>query len=120
MWAFSDERRSPSEPEERARISRAVIQGLMAKADEALIAGTFDSRDDRHLSWVSMKLDERGWKELVTALAATLSEVEQIRGDAEKRLARSGAEAIPSTCAILGFESPPAPGEPPPASASGR
>jgi hypothetical protein len=117
MWAFSDERRSAPAPDERARISRAVIAGLRAKADEALAAETFDSREDRHLSWVSMKLDERGWKELVTALAATLGEVEQIRGDAEKRLAESGAEGIPSTCAILGFESPPAPGGPPPPSA---
>lgn len=116
MWSFSDGRWSALQPDERGRISKTVVQGLMAKAGEALAAETFDAREDRHLSWVSMKLDERGWKELVTALAATLGEVEQIRVDAERRLVESGAKAIPATCAILGFESPAAPGGPPPPS----
>ncbi len=56
-----------------------------------------------------MKLDEQGWKEMVTALTAAFGEVEQIRSDAEKRLADSGEEPITSTCAILGFPSPSAP-----------
>src|ERR1700753_2108528 len=55
--------------EERVRISRTVVQGLLARADEAMMANTFDAREDRHLSWVAMKLDEQGWKELTTTLA---------------------------------------------------
>jgi hypothetical protein len=113
---FSDLEWSEVLPEDRARITKTVFQGLLARVEGAVMAETFDSREDRHLSWIAMKLDEQGWKEMATTLAAAFGEVEQIRSDAEKRLARSGEEAIPSTCAILGFESPSAPDHPPPPS----
>lgn len=110
---FSDADWTSLDQEERARITKTVIQGLFARIEGAMMTDTFDSRDDRHLSWVAMKLDEQGWKEMATTLAAAFSEVEQIRSDAEKRLADGGGAAIPSTCAILGFESPSAPDRPP-------
>jgi hypothetical protein len=111
---FSDADWTSLTRDERVRISKTVIQGLFARADEALMGDTFDAREDRHLSWIAMKLDEQGWKELTTTLAAAFGEVEQIRTDAERRLAESGETPIPSTCAILGFESPSAPDNPPP------
>jgi hypothetical protein len=77
---------------------------------------TFDAREDRHLSWIAMELDEQGWREMATTLGAAFSEVEQIRSDAEARLADSDTSAIPTTCAILGFESPSVPTTPPPPS----
>jgi hypothetical protein len=100
--------------EERTRISKTVVQGLLARIEGAVMTGTFDARDDRHLSWVAMKLDEQGWKEMATALGAAFGEVEEIRKGSEKRLATDGGSAIPATCAILGFESPSAPDQPPP------
>jgi hypothetical protein len=99
---------------ERERISKTVIQGLFARADAAMMASTFDAREDRHLSWIAMRLDEQGWKELTTALAAVFGEVEQIRNDAEQRLADGGGPGFTSTCAILGFESPTVPQQHPP------
>jgi hypothetical protein len=113
---FSDAEWSDVPPEDRARISRTVIQGLLARVESAVMAETFDRRDDRHMSWIAMKLDAHGWREMATTLGAAFSEVEQIRTDAEARLARSGEKPIPSTCAILGFESPSAPDRPPPPS----
>jgi DNA-binding transcriptional ArsR family regulator len=111
---FSDADWTSLDREERARITKTVIQGLFARIEGAMMTDTFDSRDDRHLSWVAMKLDEQGWREMATTLAAAFGEVEQIRGEAEKRLAEGGGSVIPSTCAILGFESPSAPDRPPP------
>jgi hypothetical protein len=111
---FSDVEWSALTLEERERISKTVVQGLLARIEGAVMTGTFDERDSRHLSWIAMKLDEQGWSEMATTLAAAFGEVEQIRSDAEKRLAESGEAAIPSTCAILGFESPSAPDQPPP------
>jgi hypothetical protein len=110
---FSDADWTSLTQEERVRISKTVVQGLFARADEAMMADTFDAREDRHLSWIAMRLDEQGWKELSTTLAAAFGEVEQIRSDAEGRLDASGAPAIPATCAILGFESPTVPERPP-------
>jgi hypothetical protein len=109
---FSDADWTALTQEERVRISKTVVQGLFARADEAMMADTFDAREDRHLSWIAMKLDEQGWKELTTTLAAAFGEVEQIRSDAEKRLETSRASSVPATCAILGFESPTVPERP--------
>jgi hypothetical protein len=113
---FSDTEWADVSPEDRARITKTVIQGLLARVESAVMAETFDLREDRHMSWIAMKLDEHGWREMATTLGAAFSEVEQIRTDAEARLARSGEKPIPSTCAILGFESPTAPDRPPPPS----
>jgi hypothetical protein len=97
------------------RLSKTMVQGLMARIEGAMMADTFDSRASRHLTWIAMRLDEQGWSEMTTALAAAFGEVEQIRADAEARLDRDGEDGIPSTCGILGFPSPPgAQATPPP------
>jgi len=111
---FSDVEWAALDQEARERISKTVVQGLLARIEGAVMTNTFDARDDRHLSWIAMKLDEQGWSEMATTLGAAFGEVEQIRKDAERRLAESDVPAIPSTCAILGFESPTAPDKPPP------
>ncbi len=93
----------------RSKLSRISLQGMIARADRAVREGTFDARPDRHLTWVPMQLDERGWEEVIAALAATFGELTQIRHDAKDRLAASGEEVVPATVAMLGFESPPPP-----------
>lgn len=92
----------------RQRISRTVLQGLVARAESAMMAAQFDSRLDRHLSWIPIKnLDERGWTQLQSILATTFEDVEQIRSDSEERLRESDESAISATVGILLFESPP-------------
>jgi hypothetical protein len=93
----------------RRELSRISIQGLIARADRAISGETFDTRSDRHLSWMPMQLDERGWEEVIDTLATTFGELTQIRLDAEDRLAASGEKVVPATVAMLGFESPPPP-----------
>ncbi|HET9197944.1 MAG TPA: winged helix-turn-helix domain-containing protein [Solirubrobacterales bacterium] len=93
----------------RVQLSRISLQGMIARADRAIAEDTFDARTDRHLTWVPMQLDERGWKEVIARLAATFAELTEIRRDASDRLAASGEEVIPATVAMLGFESPPPP-----------
>ena len=93
----------------RRKLSRISVQGLIARADRAISAETFDARPDRHLSWMPMQLDERGWEEVIATLAATFGELTQIRHDARDRLAASGEAVVPATVALLGFESPPPP-----------
>lgn len=114
---FSDLQWNELDREERVRLSKTMVQGLVARIEGALMSDTFDARVNRHLTWIAMRLDEQGWSEMTTALGAAFSEVEQIRADAEARLDRDGEEGIPSTCGILGFPSPagaqrtPPPGE---------
>ncbi|HEX6780830.1 MAG TPA: winged helix-turn-helix domain-containing protein [Solirubrobacterales bacterium] len=97
------------DPATRRQLSRISLQGMVARADRAIAEDTFDARADRHLTWMPMQLDERGWKEVVAKLATTFAELTQIRRDAGDRIAASGAEVIPATVAMLGFESPPPP-----------
>lgn len=106
---FTDEEWAALTPRERCLISRTMYQGLAARAEGAMMAHTFDSRADRHLSWIAMEVDEQGWTELMSALADTLGDVTQIRHDAQDRLAASGDKAVPVTVGMLGFESPPPP-----------
>ena len=106
---FSDAEFEAMPETTRGQLSRLALQGLIARADRALSTETFDARPDRHLTWVPMQLDERGWKEVIATLATTFGELTQIRHDARDRLAASGEEVIPTTVAMLGFESPPPP-----------
>jgi hypothetical protein len=106
---FSDEEWKELTPVERRLISRTMYQGLAARAEGAMLADTFDSRADRHLTWVAIDVDERGWSEAMGSLTGCYREVERIRYDAGDRLAASGERRIPLTVGILGFESPPPP-----------
>jgi hypothetical protein len=103
---FSDLQWNELDHEERVRLSKTMVQGLMARIEGALMSDTFDARANRHLTWIAMRLDEQGWSEMTTALSAAFGEVEQIRADAEARLDRDGEDGIASTCGILGFPSP--------------
>lgn len=106
---FTDEEWAALTQRERCLISRTMYQGLAARAEGAMMAHTFDSRTDRHLSWIAMEVDERGWTELMSTLATTLGDVTQIRHNARDRLAASGDKVVPVTVGMLGFESPPPP-----------
>ncbi len=97
--------------EERRAISRSTLQTLIARADGALIAGTFDNRVDRHLSWLSMELDEEGWQELRDLQAETLERAQGIKAAAIARKhdrAERGDKiaTFPTTFGALAFESP--------------
>jgi hypothetical protein len=94
---------------QRQKLSRISIQSVVARADRAIREDTFDARPDRHLTWMPMHLDARGWGEAMAALAACFGELNQIKHDARDRIAVSGEEIIPTTVAMLGFQSPPPP-----------
>jgi hypothetical protein len=106
---FTDEEWAALTQRERCLISRTMYQGLAARAEGAMMSHTFDSRVDRHLSWIAMEVDELGWTELMSTLSSTLGSVTQIRHDARDRLAASGDKVVPVTVGMLGFESPPPP-----------
>jgi DNA-binding transcriptional ArsR family regulator len=103
---FSDLQWNELDREERVKVSATIVQGLVARIEGAQKSDTFDSRSNRHLTWVAMRLDEQGWSEMATALTAAFGEVEQIRAEAETRLDRDGEEGIAATCGLLGFPSP--------------
>jgi hypothetical protein len=106
---FNDAEFEEMPQETRRQLSRISLQGLIARTDRAIWEDTFDARVDRHLTWMTMQLDERGWNEVIATLAAAFGELTQIRHDARDRLAASGEKVVPVTVGMLGFESPPPP-----------
>jgi hypothetical protein len=106
---FSDKEFDAMPAEQRQTLSRTSWQGLVARTDGAIRKGTFDARTDRHLTWRAMEIDERGWTELTDRLARCYEDCEQIRRDAQDRLAVSGDKVVSTTMAMLAFESPPRP-----------
>jgi DNA-binding transcriptional ArsR family regulator len=89
-------------------VSAASFQMIIDDVIGALQNGTFDARDDRHLSWTPGVVDELGWEESVDLAAETLERVIKIHEASAKRLAKSGEEGISATTVVMNFEAVPA------------
>lgn len=72
----------------RGSISDAVLQLVWDDAAEAIKNGTFDEREDRHLSRSVLCVDQRGWKELNELLVETLDSAMQIQADSASRASK--------------------------------
>lgn len=88
----------------RQDISATVLQTIIGAAAGSLQAGTFDERDDRHLSWMPMNLDEKGWDELTAMLADALESAERIKAASAERLSKGDEEGFTTMVAMMGFE----------------
>lgn len=99
-------------PGKRERISTWVFQLILADAARAFEAGTFDSRDDRHLSHDLLHLDEQGWRELTELQDAALARTLAIKAESAERLAASGEAGVHASVALACFEVPPPCGAP--------
>lgn len=112
---FSDEEFERMPFKKRQALSKSSFQGLIARTDGAIRSGSFDKRPDRQMSWRAATVDEQGWNEINDILDEAYLKAEEAREDAERRLGISdagdeednGADSIPITFALLGFESPP-------------
>jgi DNA-binding transcriptional ArsR family regulator len=87
----------------RTGISVANIGVLNNAIREAFEAGTFDSRTNRHLSNVSLDLDERGWQEANDLLNTCLENLLEIGAASE---ARNSKATVRATFGLMSFESP--------------
>jgi len=87
-------------------LSMTFVQAIVDDVVRATKAGTFDARDDRHVSWTPVLVDEKGMGDLSAALMEALKRVFAIQAESAERMAASGEKAIPVTVAMLGFETP--------------
>lgn len=85
-------------------VSSSAMQMILADVFGALEGGTFDARDDRHLSWTPGVVDEQGWEESVDLVAETLERIMKIHEGSAKRLAKSGEAGIPASTVLMNFE----------------
>jgi len=90
----------------REAMSADLFQMVLDDVVASLEGQLFDEREDRHMSWTPMMVDERGWKEINGLLDATLKQVLKVQSTAVKRLAKSKEEGINMSVAMLGYEVP--------------
>lgn len=88
----------------RPGISASGIETIFKDVSAAFSGGSFDEREDRHLSWTPILVDEQGWKELQDGLDEMLEKVFEIQGASAGRLVKEDAPGIPVSVAMLGFE----------------
>ena len=93
--------------EERKELSETIVRDFMVRCWAALEAGTLDRRDDSHLTWLPLFLDEQGWEEAANVLTQALEALYEIRAEARIRLQESGETPIPTIFGLAGFEVPP-------------
>lgn len=90
----------------REGISAEAINAIFERIGEALDAGTFDAREERHVSWMPLTLDEQGWQAFVELKAKQLDLEMEIESESIERLAKSSAPAIKATTVSMFFEMP--------------
>jgi DNA-binding transcriptional ArsR family regulator len=96
------------DPRVRSAFSGYVIETLMSDAARSLAAGTFDSREDRHLSRTPLLLDEQGWRRVSQIQAKALDDILKEQTAAVRRIDGSGEGGIQAIAAMTCFEVPPA------------
>jgi hypothetical protein len=98
--------------EEREELSAEIVWVLKEEMEEAMSAGTFDSRPDRHLVRLPMWLDEEGWRELSAALNDTFDSCLEIQKRVQNRLKGNEAgEGEPARVILVSFPTPTPPSE---------
>ena len=93
----------------RAGVTGASLQTFMDKAVAALEAGTIDDRDDTTLSWMPVRLDDAGWREVTEILRGASERVREAEARSRSRLGDNGkgdGEAISAVVALANFETP--------------
>lgn len=88
----------------RSEISRTVLNNALRRIGDALDAGTFDRKDDRHLSHETVSVDWHGWEEIGDLMAEMMDKVGEVE---ERSSVRSDEkDRFPATTVLLSFESP--------------
>jgi hypothetical protein len=80
------------------------FETLSELAKEALIAGTFDTRTDRCLSWSLVRLDRQGWESVIAGIESLPQLISEEQERARLDLAKSGKKPIPLTLGLAAFE----------------
>jgi DNA-binding transcriptional ArsR family regulator len=91
----------------RENITVTMVRAIIDEVAASMREGTFDEREDRHVSWMPVPVDTQGWDELTALLAETLGSIERIKADSAARRKESGDQGFTALVALLGFEAAP-------------
>jgi len=90
----------------REAMSADLFQMILDDVVASLEEEVFDEREDRHMSWTPMMVDEQGWKEINAILGDALKDVLKAQAAGVKRLAKSKDDGINMSVSMLAYEVP--------------
>lgn len=85
-------------------LSAAGLKLIVDDVVGAVNGGTFNARDDAHMSRTPGVVDQQGWEESVDLINDTLAQIMEIHAASAKRLAKSGEEGIPASVVLMNYE----------------
>lgn len=90
----------------QVEFSSTIYEQLAERFTQAMEAGTFDARADRHFTWTPVIVDQLGWENVTAALDRLFEALFEEQTNAKLRIYNSGEASILTTVALGGFESP--------------
>jgi len=90
----------------RVGMSADLFQAIIDDVVASMEGEKFDDREDRHLSWTPLMLDEEAWLSLQKLLADTLKQAMKLNTEATKRLAKSKETGISASISMIAYEVP--------------
>ncbi|HET7416066.1 MAG TPA: winged helix-turn-helix domain-containing protein [Solirubrobacterales bacterium] len=87
-------------------VLKSVLGGAVAALGSAIDGGTFEARDDSHMSWNTVELDEQSWTAVAAILDKALRRLLAIENECRRRI-EAGAENFLASYFMASFESPP-------------
>ncbi len=90
----------------RPGLSGAMLKSMFDDIEEAVKSGTFDEKEDRHLTRTPMVVDKEGWGQVNALLLETYDKVMEIQSESQARLAKSGEQGVNTKVEMLHFLSP--------------
>ena len=86
----------------RKALTDSVLQQLWSDIGTSLVAGAFDAKIDRHLSFTPLVLDEQGWAELRDAANELLDRALELQAESVGRLnAAPDSQEVVARLALL-------------------
>lgn len=85
-------------------VSASAFRVIFDDVAAAINGGSFNARDEVHMSSTPGVVDEQGWEESVELVNETLERAIAIHAASAKRLAKSGEEGIPVNVVLMNFE----------------
>lgn len=92
-------------PVVKQNLAATALRGWVEALGAAIDAGTFEKRDESHLSWDTTRVDEEGWQTVTAILAETLERLIEVGVESAKRLQEGGPSFLISF-ALAAFEAP--------------
>ena len=87
----------------RSSFSGDLLRRITSSFADSLVAGVFDVRN-RHLSRTWLRLDERGWSELMRLMRQTLERLQAIQERSAERCKDSAEEPVSVEVVMAAFE----------------